>query len=121
MKVEGLDVADELQRPQQRIASEHRHDVVEVGDVVRARHERLLSRRRPIRVDHDEDIDVSKPLLRRQDREIDLIGQQIPQRIVLVGEIEDPEQCCGFSGSLSCCHAIALSRLAPIDPGHHYT
>ena len=81
-------------RPQQRIAGEHRHDVVEVGDVVRARHERLLSRRWPIRVDHDEDIDVSKPLLRRQDREIDLIGQQIAQRVVLVGEIEDSEQCC---------------------------
>ena len=120
-KVEGLDVADELQRPQQRIASEHGHDVVEVGDVVRARHECLLSRRRPIRVDHDEDIDVSKPLLRRHDREIDLIGQQIPQRVMLVGEVEDPEQCRGRLriAVVLPCHRVVC--LAPIDPRHHYT
>ena len=43
-EIERLDVADKLQRPQQRIASEDGHDVVEVGDVVRAGDESLLAR-----------------------------------------------------------------------------
>jgi len=63
-----------------------------MGDVIGARDKSLLARRRPVRIDHDHDIDLPEPLLDRHDRKVDLIRQQIAQCIVLIGKIKDPQE-----------------------------
>src|SRR5207245_5601002 len=79
-KVEGWHVTNELQRPQERIATEYRCDVIEMTDVIDARNESLLSGAGPQRVHHHDDIHVAKPLLDSGNRQVDLARQQVAER-----------------------------------------
>src|SRR6266481_6140620 len=71
-----------------------------MSDVIAAGYERLLACRRPFRIDHDHEVDVPKTPLDRYDSEIDLVREQIPERVVLVGEIENSQQCCRIGGTV---------------------
>src|SRR5258708_36582574 len=71
-----------------------------MSDVIAAGYERLPACRRPFRIDHDHEVDVPKAPLDRHDSEIDLVREQIPERVVLVGEIENSQQCRRIGGSV---------------------